>query len=227
MTNKDIYVLGINTYDHDVSACLLRNGEIVVAISKERVTRIKHDMGFYQEPVDYCLEAAGIDLDRVDLIVRNCYVLPVDKLETRLVHHDEAGYLDDYDRRNAMKSPLFLTDSDRVVQVSHHLAHAYSAFGVSPFEDGAVMIVDDSVGRGQSQSRTPPAFFCGEKRLKDSPLYFLIHANTRIRDGYFDEISRRNSQIRHVTFIHGDIGGGNGNFATVGHCLPRIYVKIK
>ena len=142
MTNKDIYVLGINAYDHDVSACLLRNGEIVVAISKERVTRIKHDMGFYQEPVDYCLETAGIDLDRVDLIVRNCYVLPVEKLEARLVHHDEAGYLSDYDRRQAAKSPLFLTDSDRVVPVSHHLAHAYSAFGVSPFKEGAVMIVD-------------------------------------------------------------------------------------
>ena len=26
----DLYVLGINAYDHDVAACLLKNGEIVV-----------------------------------------------------------------------------------------------------------------------------------------------------------------------------------------------------
>jgi carbamoyltransferase len=29
-----------------------------------------------------------------------------------------------------------------VVSVSHHLAHAYSAFAASPFDGGAVMIVD-------------------------------------------------------------------------------------
>ena len=50
MSNKHIYVLGINAYDHDVSACLLRDGEIAVAINKERITRKKHDTGFYQKP---------------------------------------------------------------------------------------------------------------------------------------------------------------------------------
>ena len=39
MPEKHIYVLGINAYDHDVSACLLRDGEIAFAISKERITR--------------------------------------------------------------------------------------------------------------------------------------------------------------------------------------------
>ena len=29
-----------------------------------------------------------------------------------------------------------------MVSISHHLAHAYSAFAVSPFEEGMVMIVD-------------------------------------------------------------------------------------
>ena len=37
MSNKHTYVLGINAYDHDVSACLLRDGEIAVAINKERL----------------------------------------------------------------------------------------------------------------------------------------------------------------------------------------------
>ncbi len=55
MSSKHIYVLGINAYDHDVSACLLRDGEIAFAINKERITRKKHDTGFYQKVVDYCL----------------------------------------------------------------------------------------------------------------------------------------------------------------------------
>jgi carbamoyltransferase len=38
------------------------------------------------------------------------------------------------------------------VTVSHHLAHAYSAFAVSPFEEGAVMVVD---GVGSYSSDVP------------------------------------------------------------------------
>ena len=41
MPRQHIYVLGLNVYDHDVSACLLRDGAIAYAISKERITREK------------------------------------------------------------------------------------------------------------------------------------------------------------------------------------------
>ncbi len=140
--SKPTYVVGINCYDHDVSACLLRDGEIICAISKERLTREKHDGGFHQEPVDYCLEAEGIGLDDVDLVVRNCYVLPVHELEERLVYEDSGEYMEPDDRENAVKSPLFRANSDKVRTISHHVAHAYSAFAASPFEDGVVMIVD-------------------------------------------------------------------------------------
>ena len=34
MSQQDFYVLGINAYDHDVSACLLRNGEIAFGLFK-------------------------------------------------------------------------------------------------------------------------------------------------------------------------------------------------
>ena len=84
MSKSHNYVLGINAYDHDVSACLLRDGEIAFAIAKERITRQKHQSGFFQEVIDYCLKAEGITLDDIDLVVRNCYVLPVDDLEVRM-----------------------------------------------------------------------------------------------------------------------------------------------
>ena len=172
MSERDIYILGINAYDHDVSACLLKNGKIHTAISKERVTRIKHDMGFYQEPIDYCLKEAGIDLDRVDLVVRNCYILPVEKLDHRLAHHDEPQYLDDYERRQAIQSPLYLSTSKHVVPVSHHLAHAYSAFAVSPFDKGAVMIVD-GVGNYRMDVTEPiPASDVSHDLARESESYY-------------------------------------------------------
>jgi carbamoyltransferase len=142
MSKKHVYVLGINAYDHDVSACLLRDGEIAFAINKERITRQKHHTGFYQAVVNYCLAAEGISLDDVDLVVRNCYVLPVEDLEIRMVSQDVPEIMDDKERMQAAKSPLYLARSNKVVSVSHHLAHAYSAFAACPFNEGVVMVVD-------------------------------------------------------------------------------------
>ena len=142
MPEKHVYVLGINAYDHDVSACLLRDGAIVVAISKERITRQKHHSGFFQEVVDYCLNAEGITPDDVDLVVRNSYVLPVDELEERMLSQDVPEIMDDNERTLAEKHPFFLSRSDKVKPVSHHLAHAYSGFAACPFDEGVLMVVD-------------------------------------------------------------------------------------
>ena len=172
MSKQHTYVLGLNTYDHDVSACLLRDGAIAFAIAKERITREKHASGFYREVIDYCLEAEGITLDDVDLIVRNCYILPVGEMEERLVYQDMPGFLPEYERAEASKHPLYLSHSDRVVSISHHLAHAYSAFAVSPFEDGAVMIVD-GVGSYQSDVLEPyPSTDTATALARESESYY-------------------------------------------------------
>lgn len=142
MSNKHPYVLGINTYDHDVSACLLRDGELAFAISKERITGEKHDTGFYEEVVDYCLEAEGISMNDLDVVVRNCYILPVEDMEKRLLYDDYPELLDENERIQAKKNPFFCSKSDKVLTISHHLAHAYSAFAASPFDEGVVMVVD-------------------------------------------------------------------------------------
>ncbi|MGH6865662.1 MAG: carbamoyltransferase family protein [Methyloceanibacter sp.] len=139
MSKSHTYILGINAYDHDVSACLLRDGEIAFAIAKERITRRKHDGGFYQEVLDYCLRAEGISLDEIDLVVRNCYMLPVEDIEGRLLSQSD---MPRKERTQAAKNPLYLSKSNKVVTVSHHLAHAYSAFATCPFDEGVVMVID-------------------------------------------------------------------------------------
>ena len=106
MSKKHTYVLGLNTYDHDVSACLLRDGAIAFAIAKERITRDKHASGFYKEVIDYCLQAEGITLDDVDLIVRNCYILPVGEMEERLVYFDAPGFLPEFERERGGQAPV-------------------------------------------------------------------------------------------------------------------------
>jgi carbamoyltransferase len=172
MANKHVYVLGINAYDHDVSACLLRDGAIAFAISKERITRQKHASGFYSDVVDYCLAAESITLDDVDLVVRNCYVLPVEDLEVRMVSQDVPEIMDEDERAAAEKHPLFMARSNKVVTVSHHLAHAYSAFAACPFDEGAVMVVD-GVGNYSSDVTEPGQCIDGVNPLaRESESYY-------------------------------------------------------
>ena len=142
MPKSHTYILGINAYDHDVAACLLRDGAIAFAIAKERINRHKHSTGFYHDVIDYCLRAEGITLDDVDLVVRNCYVLPVGELERRLTYQDVPEILPPKERKLAPEYPLFRSRSGKVVDISHHVAHAYSAFAVCPFKEGALMVVD-------------------------------------------------------------------------------------
>ena len=53
-------ILGINAYHGDVSAVLLRNGELLAAAEEERFRRVKHWAGFPLESIRACLELAGI-----------------------------------------------------------------------------------------------------------------------------------------------------------------------
>lgn len=172
MSKQHTYVLGLNTYDHDVSACLLKDGAIAFAIAKERITREKHASGFYKEVIDYCLDAEGITFDDIDLIVRNCYILPVSEMEDRLVYQDMPGFLPEYERVDIAKHPLYRSQAGKVLTISHHLAHAYSAFAVSPFEEGVVMVVD-GVGSYRSDVSEPyPAADAATLLARESESYY-------------------------------------------------------
>src|SRR5262245_39844099 len=117
------YVLGTGL-SHDGSCCLLKDGVIVVAIEKERVTRLKHDGGNDADAMRYCLDAEGIGIDDLSLVVQNA----------------NFGM---FERGNGwFEGPRILGDSVPVVTVSHHLAHAYSAWGPSPFREAAVLVID-------------------------------------------------------------------------------------
>ena len=62
-------VLGIScTGAHDSSAALVRNGELVAAAEEERFTRRKHDGGVPLHAIEYCLAAAGSEMDDVNVI---------------------------------------------------------------------------------------------------------------------------------------------------------------
>ena len=62
-------VLGISAYYHDAAACLVVDGDIVAAAQEERFTRKKHDAGFPQHAIDYCLAHARLKPQDIDQVV--------------------------------------------------------------------------------------------------------------------------------------------------------------
>lgn len=171
---RPLYILGVNAYDHDVSAALLRDGEIVCAINKERLTRVKHDTGFYSDPIAYCLLSEGITLDDVAHIVRNSYLLPVRELEDLFQSYAGSRLFTPLDREQAERSVLYRTDDPRVVDISHHLAHAYSAFACSGFEDGAAMVVDGVGSHREDVSEAVPADSEAVPLARESESYYAF-----------------------------------------------------
>ncbi len=121
--SKPVYVLGTGL-SHDGSACLLKDGRICIAIEKERVTRKKHDGGNDSAAIEYLLKAADITLSDLALVVQNTYF--------GMLKFNDGWY--DGDRPFRGEVPI--------VTISHHLAHAYSAFATSPFDEAAILIVD-------------------------------------------------------------------------------------
>ena len=123
--SKPIYVLGTGL-SHDGSSCLLKDGEIIVAIEKERLTRIKHDGGNDTDTVQYCLNTAGIKVSDLSLVVQSA------NFEK-----------DEIKKDNYRGKRLFEASTDiPFVSISHHLAHAWSAVGRSPFNECNIMIID-------------------------------------------------------------------------------------
>ena len=63
-----MYILGINAYHGDSSACLLKDGEIIFAVEEERFNRIKHWAGFPSQSIKHCLRHASSQLCDVEHI---------------------------------------------------------------------------------------------------------------------------------------------------------------
>jgi len=169
------YVLGLNKYDHDVSAVLLADGVPVAGVCKERITREKNAGGATDVAVGYCLKAAGIRFSEIAHIVQNSYALHVPELEHDLLSRTHALHLPHEERQFVMRSPLFR--NARAVTISHHLAHAYSAFAPSPFDEGAIMVVDGIGGHRRDVTESIPAGDTGHPCDRESESYYTFRGS--------------------------------------------------
>ena len=148
------YVLGINAYHGDVSAALLRDGQLVAAVEEERFRRIKHWAGFPTLAIRSVLEMAGIrgqDIRHVavsrdpkaNLLRKGLFTIR-HRPDLRLVldRVRNAGKVRDLHGPLAAALGVPRDDLPAIHYVEHHPAHLASAFFVSPFEAAACCAID-------------------------------------------------------------------------------------
>lgn len=119
-------ILGFS-HGHDSGAALYIDGEIIVSISDERLSRHKKNRGLIgvtlpTKSIDYCLDYANLTPDDVDY-----YIFNVTQQTPSVVPF--------------MKYHYGIDDS-KFKYVSHHLAHATTSIFTSNFNDCAIVISD-------------------------------------------------------------------------------------
>ncbi len=146
-------VLGISCYFHDAAAALLRDGVLVAAAEEERFSRKKHDHGFPEQAIAFCLRQAGITAADLDYVV--FYEKPFVKFQ-RILQSSLATYPKSWRAfpeamghwfkeklwtRSLIQEKLGIAP-DRILFSEHHVSHAASAFFCSPYDEAAILTVD-------------------------------------------------------------------------------------
>lgn len=157
---KHQYILGINSVYHDSSAALLKDGILIAAVEEERFNRIKHakkaeidnsdELPFAS--IDFCLNQAGISMNEVDHVgfsfnpKRRLKNIGISNYFEKNSWGSKKG--EELFYKKTISVPLLLerhygTKLKRKFHwVDHHLAHAASAFFVSPYKESPIMVVD-------------------------------------------------------------------------------------
>ena len=162
-------VLGINSVYHESSAALLVDGKLVAAVEEERFNRIKHgkEANFdnpHQLPeraIRFCLKSAGLtprDIHHVAFSFDPKRRRKQYRAEWWDSRFEETFHLRIGQVIGATEELLGRSLGQRFHFVSHHLAHAASAYFPSAFDRAAVLTIDGigetagaSLAKGEGQ----------------------------------------------------------------------------
>jgi carbamoyltransferase len=204
-----MYILGISAFYHDSAAALIKDGAIVAAAQEERFSRRRHDPGFPQQAIRYCLDAGGIAAR--DLAHVAFYDKPFLKFERLLESYLACAPQGFSSFRLAMpvwlREKLFLRGllqkemrkldrgvkwNNRLLFAEHHLSHAASAFFPSPFAEAVVLTLDAvgewattsvAIGRGRDLEITKELHFPHSLGMLYSA--FTYHAGFKVNSGEY------------------------------------------
>ena len=147
------YILGVNAFHANSSACILKNNQVIFAIEEERINRIKNWSGFPIESIKMCLNHVDIKLNDLEFIALNRnsksnlkqkvffsiqnlnnfkYALKKSKNLINL-NNIESVFLKEFNLSKLKPKILF---------IDHHLAHIASSFLTNKLNNSAILSLD-------------------------------------------------------------------------------------
>lgn len=150
-----MYIIGLNVYHGDASACLFKDGNLIFAAEEERYTRIKHAAGFPLNAIKNCLDSENITLEQVDFITLNRN--PKNRIIQKFLYaiKNPLRIKNFFDRvknfRNIISlenkiSEAFNIDKNilkkKVINFDHHLSHAASSVLASNYNQTNYLTLD-------------------------------------------------------------------------------------
>jgi carbamoyltransferase len=159
-------ILGLNQYTHSAAVCVLdASGKMLFCGEKERLTRKKHDGGDTAELVEHALEAVGAKLDDIRMVCANNHLFRIDRFHETI---DWATAL--YQHRASYTSEFNLLPGVERLELSHHLAHAWSVLPYAPFDSG-IIVVMDGMGSTLHEMQMPGANYHTDLDLEKHPQF--------------------------------------------------------
>lgn len=168
---------------HDAAAALVVDGELVAAVEEERLSRMKKTADFPARALAWCLRKAGISLEQVDVFAFPwSFSRPVmegmigEVLRARM---PLSGTFDHLHRLGELYTGMlsaeaihadfvartgYDVDPNKLVPVSHHLAHAMCGYHVSGVRHAAFLVSD---GRAEHASAITGEIHDGVIRQRD------------------------------------------------------------
>jgi len=148
------YIIGINFGSHDSSVTLYHEGVILCSLEEERLNKEKHTKKFPEQSLQFIISKYDLDKGKKVLVVyfMNPWKLLLSPIIVGYKSISIAAFLravrKSYQRLNNW---YFLKSWCRkngfnVTYIEHHLAHAASAYYLSPFDSCTIVSID---GKGE------------------------------------------------------------------------------
>ena len=162
---KNNYILGLNSGEFNSSACLLKNGEVKIAIQEERLNREKFTKKFPIKSIKKILETEKIKISDI-----NNVTIGWNPSRHMVKYNPLVSYFRSLREHNfyTIADNLLNTKADRdlgcftkithensefpnIYHIDHHMSHASNGFFLSNFSSAAILTCDF---RGEYESTT-------------------------------------------------------------------------
>ncbi|UCF91407.1 MAG: hypothetical protein JSW39_24555 [Desulfobacterales bacterium] len=138
-------------FAHDANCTLLEEGQPIVVLEKERLSRIKHDQGLMD--IDAILDEYGWRPESVDIVVISPWLRPTfdgELVEWQLegdTYQNNSDYMQDgwcgpVENRYSRHRIKLFGRWYMCYAVDHHLAHVAGALFTSPFAEAGILTAD-------------------------------------------------------------------------------------